>query len=414
MNDPILTNLNNPPLARRGFLASACKHCLGLGALASGVGALAQDAAPSSTLTPSSTFKMPGRFSRPAIDTEEGGLWSMMDREETKLRRSPLAIKDAALTKYLTDLTCRLTDGHCPDIRVHVMRMPMFNATMAPNGMMQIWSGLLLRVENEAQLAAIVGHEMGHYLERHQLEQLRDAKDKAMLAQIVGLVGGVAGAVGRIGIMASMFAFSREHEARADQMGMRLMKQAGYDGRQAAAVWDNLLGELKVTGGDEVGQRNAMFATHPPVGTRRDDLLKLAGDSGGNLGAAEFQKVIEPMRFGWLQDEIRRGQFEESVVLFDRLIQRNPQDAQVLYARGEVYRQRAEKDDLARSMDDLQKAVSLSPERTPVETHRSLGLLHKQRMDSPAAVQAFEKYLSLLPDAPDGGMVKSYLTELKP
>lgn len=406
--------MNNPTLPRRGFLASACKHCLGIGALVSGVSgvsASAQEAAPAST------FKMPGRFSRPAVDTEEGGLWNMMDREETKLRRSPLAIKDAALTKYLTDLTCNLSDGHCADIRVHVMRMPMFNATMAPNGMMQVWSGLLLRIENEAQLAAIVGHEMGHYLERHQLEQLRDAKDKAMLAQIVGLVGGIAGAVGRVGILASMFAFSREHEARADQMGMRLMKQAGYDGRQAATVWDNLLGELKVTGGEDAGQRNALFATHPPVGTRRDDLLKLAGEERGVSGrtnAAEFQKVIAPLRFGWLQDEIKRGQFEESVVLFDRLMQRNPQDAEVLFARGEIYRQRAEKDDLAHSLDDLQKATSFSPETTPALTYRSLGLLHKQRMDSPAAVQAFEKYLSLVPDAPDGGMVKSYLSELRP
>jgi predicted Zn-dependent protease len=403
--------MNNPTLPRRGFLQSACKHCLGLGALASGVGALAQDASPAS---PSSTFKMPGRFSRPAVDTEEGGLWNMMDREEVKLRRSPLAIKDPVLMKYLGDLTCRLTDGHCPDIRVHVMRMPMFNASMAPNGMMQVWSGLLLRVENEAQLAAIVGHELGHYLERHQLEQLRDAKDKAMLAQIIGLVGGVAGAVGRIGILASSLAFSREHETRADRMGMRLMKQAGYEGRQAAAVWDNLLAELKITGGEDVGQRNVMFATHPAVGSRRDDLLTLAGDSGGSKGATEYQKTIAPMRFGWLQDEIKRGQYEESVVLFDRLLARNTTDAEVLYARGEVYRLRAEQDDLQRSLDDLQRATAAAPDQAPAEAYRSLGLLHKQRLDTTAAVQAFEKYLSLVPDAPDGGMVKAYLTELKP
>ena len=77
-------------------------------------------------------LQIPGRFARPAVDTEEGGLWSLMDREEARLRRSPLAIRDPALGKYLTDLTCHLTDGHCPDIRVHVMRTPVFNASMAP------------------------------------------------------------------------------------------------------------------------------------------------------------------------------------------------------------------------------------------------------------------------------------------
>jgi beta-barrel assembly-enhancing protease len=399
-------NASLPRAGRRGFLQSACKHCLGLGALVAGVPAFAQDVGSSSGV-----FKVPGRFSRPAMDSEEGGLWSLMDREEAKLRRSPLAIRDAALGKYLTDLTCRLADGHCPDIRVHVMRTPHFNASMAPNGMMQVWSGLLLRVENEAQLAAIIGHEMGHYLERHQLEQLRDAKNKAVLAQMVGLVGGVAGAVGKIGILASMFAFSREHETRADLAGMRLMKEAGYDGRQAAQVWDNLLGELKITGGENVGERNAMFATHPPVGNRRNELLKLAGEGAGTTGTSEYQRMIAPLRFGWIEDEIKRGQFEESVVLFDRLLAAKPADSEVLYARGEIYRLRGDAEDLPRSLDDLTRAAA--SEKPPSETFRSLGLVHKQRGDAPAAAQAFEKYLAMVPDAPDAGLLKAYLSELK-
>jgi beta-barrel assembly-enhancing protease len=398
--------MNFAQSARRGFLQSACKHCLGIGALFSGLPAMAQNAAPSNRL------QVPGRFSRPAVDTDEGGLWSLMDREEAKLRRSPLAIREPALGKYLSDLTCRLADGHCPDIRIHVMRTPMFNASMAPNGMMQVWSGLLLRVENEAQLAAIIGHELGHYLERHQLEQLRDAKDKAVLAQLVGLVGGIAGAVGKIGILATQFAFSREHETRADRLGMSLMKQAGYEGRQAALVWDNLLGELRITGGENVGKRSAMFATHPPAGNRRDDLLALAGDGGGITAAAEYQRVIASLRFGWLQDEVKRGQYEESLVLFDRLLSGKPSDTDILYARGEVYRLRGDKDDLSRSLEDLTRATAA--EKPPVEAFRSLGLAHKQRADAPAAVRAFEKYLALAPEAPDSGLVKAYLAELKP
>lgn len=395
--------MNDPEAPRRGFLRSACRHCLGLGALAAGLPAPAQE----------KPFQIPGRFSRPAAETDEGGLWSLMDREEARLRRSPLAIRDPALAKYLADLTCRLTEGHCADIRIHVMRTPFFNASMAPNGMMQVWSGLLLRVENEAQLAAIIGHELGHYLERHQLEQLRAAKDKAVLAQLVGLVGGVAGAVGRIGILASMFAFSREHEERADRLGMRLLQQAGYDGTEAPRVWDNLLGELKVTGGDDVGSRSALFATHPPAGNRRDLLLKMAAEGGGgSSGSPEFQRVVAPLRFGWLQDEIRRGQYEESLVLFDRLVGRAPADAQLLFARGEVYRLRGDAGDLPRALDDLSR--SAAAHEPPAETFRALGLVHQQRADGAAAAQAFEQYLALAPDAPDAGIVRASLAELRP
>jgi beta-barrel assembly-enhancing protease len=393
---------------RRAFLRSACKHCLGMGALLPGLPAFAQGVA----AVDSAGMPLPAeRFSRPALETDEGGLWGMMDREETRLRRSPFVVRDAELGKYLQDLVCRLAGDHCPDIRVHVVRTPLFNATMAPNGMMQIWTGLLLRVENEAQLAAVLGHEIGHYLERHTLERLRDLRSRAAFAQFIGMFG-LVGAIGQLGALAGAFAFSRDHETRADRLGMRLMKRAGYDGRQAAQVWDNLLGELKITGGEDVGKRSPMMATHPPVETRRDELLKLAGDAPGSTGAEQYQQAVSRFRLGWLQDEIRRGQFEESLVLFNRFLSRNAQDTQALYARGEVYRLRAGQQDLQFSLDDLTRSTAL--DQAPAEAFRALGLVQKQRTDGPAAVRAFEKYLAVAPEAADAGLIKNYIAELTP
>jgi predicted Zn-dependent protease len=393
--------MNELASGRRGFLRSACRHCLGLGALA-GLPGLAQDL---------SAIKVPPRFSRPAADTDEAGLWGLMDREEMRLKRSPLAIQDAGLKTYLTGLVCKLSDGHCPDIRVHPVRVPHFNAMMAPNGMMLVWSGLMLRVDNEAQLVAILGHELGHYLERHQVEQLRAAKDRAVLSTMVGFIGGVGTFVGQIGLLANMFAFSREHEARADRMGMRLMRHAGYDGREAAAVWDNLLAELQVTGGKNVGKRGDMFETHPTTAGRRDELLQLAGNAGGVTGEESYRKAIAPLRFGWLQDEVKRGQYEESLLLFDRMLGKDDKDADVLYARGEVFRLRDDGGDAEKALADLARASRLS--KAPAETFRSLGLLHQQRRDRAAAAQAFETYLARAPQAADAELVRSYLAELK-
>ncbi|MDB5857663.1 MAG: hypothetical protein JWQ76_1352, partial [Ramlibacter sp.] len=110
--------------------------------------------------------------------------------------------------------------------------------------------------------------------------------------------------------------------------------------------------------------------------------------------------------------EVKRGQYEESLVLFDRLLSRNGSDVEVLYARGEVYRLRGDKDDLQRSVDDLARATAA--EKAPVEAFRSLGLAEKQRLNAPAAARAFEKYLALSPTAPDAGLVREYLAELKP
>jgi hypothetical protein len=388
--------------SRRGFLRSACRHCLALGALSSGLAAFAAE----------DDNPVPQRFARPAPETDEAGLWAIMDREEARVRRSPLTIKDEGLRTYLHDMVTRLAPAHGPDIRPHIVRMPLFNAMMAPNGMMLVWTGLLLRCENEAQLAAVVGHELGHYLERHSVEQLRLARNHALVAQLAGLVGGLGGVAGQIGVMASMFAFSREHESRADRLGMRLMKHAGYDGGQAPVVWENLLAELKVTGGEDAGSRQDIFATHPTTAGRRDELRQMAGNGGGDLGADRLRQAIAPLRLSWLQDEIKRGQYEESLVLLDRMVARDAQDVEALYARGEVYRLRDEGGDGNRALADLNLAAQLKA--PPAETFRSLGLMHQQRRDPVAAVANFEQYLIKAPNAADAGLVRGYLTDLKP
>jgi predicted Zn-dependent protease len=396
--------MTRPADGRRAFMRSACRHCLALGAFGAGARAFAQ-------AVPELPAALPTRFTRPAVDTDEGGLWAIMDREETRLRRSSFAVHDEALTRYLTSLVCKLAGDHCPDARVHVVRTPYFNASMAPNGMMQVWTGLLLRVDNEAQLAAVLGHEMGHYLSRHTLERMRDVKSKTAVAAFMGMFG-LVGAIAQIGVVASAFAFSREQEQQADRWGMKLMRDAGYDCSQAAQVWDNLIEELKVTGGADAGKRSALFATHPPAADRRDELMRLAGASQGALGADEYRAVIAPHRLEWLKDEVRRGQYEESLVLFGRMLKREPDDAQALFARGEVYRLRDAPGDTELALADLSRATAAL--KAPPDAFRSLGLVHRRRSDTVAAGTAFQQYLALEPDSADAALIKTYLTESKP
>ena len=72
-------------------------------------------------------------------------------------------------------------------IRVYAMRQPDFNASMAPNGMMIVHTGLLAHMRNEAQLAAVLGHESGHYLRRHSVQNWRSLKSKSAAMAVVGI-----------------------------------------------------------------------------------------------------------------------------------------------------------------------------------------------------------------------------------
>jgi tetratricopeptide (TPR) repeat protein len=139
--------------------------------------------------------------------------------------------------------------------------------------------------------------------------------------------------------------------------------------------------------------------------------MELAGTAGGVTGEERYRAVIAPFRLGWLQDEVKRGQYEESLVLFDRLVADDPHDADVLFARGEVRRLRGDGTDGERALVDLGAAAQMPAARADV--FRSLGLLYRQRNDPAAAQQAFQRYLAQAPQAPDAPMVRSYLTEWK-
>ena len=386
-------------MKRRRFLAAGCLCGLGVAPLLS-------RAQPVQEL-PAEAWRMPERFVRPENASDEGGLWALMDREETRLRRSPFAIRDAALQARVQDMACRLAGPHCPDVRVYLMRTPFFNASMAPNGMMQVWSGLMLRVENEAQLAAVLGHEIGHYLARHSVERLRSAKTHSSAATVAAMFG-LVGAIAQLGVAASFSGYSRDHERAADRIGVALMRNAGYDPAEAAKIWQNLLLETKAN--PDARSPNPLFSSHPAPEERMETLHEIAqANQGGVSKEAEWNQAVKPFLQEWLADEVKRGRREESLALLNRMIARSP-NALYLFARGESYRLRGGEGDLDAAVADYLAAASAGGE--PAETHRSLGTVYRARQQAPAAKASFQRYLDLAPNAPDSLMIKSYLEEM--
>lgn len=384
-------------MKRRQLLRWGCAHCAAVGGWVQAQASLPAEWIP------------PPRFERPDVASDEGGLWALMDREETRLRRSPFRMREEGLNKYLTDIVCKLGGDHCPDIRVYPMRTPYFNASMAPNGMMQVWSGLLLRMENEAQLAAVLGHEIGHYLRRHAVERLRDIKSRAAFGQIIGLFG-VAGLVGQLATLAGALAFSREHEREADRIGIQLLQRNGYLPQEASKVWRNLLAELRAVPGADPTRDSVLFATHPGVDERAQTLSELAAGMAGEPREAEYQAQIAPLRQGLLEDELKRGRLPESLALLDRMIAREAGSAELLHFRGEARRLSGSEADRLLALEDFQAA--LRAPRPLVLTHRSLGYLHRAMQQPEAARAAWTDYLALAPDAPDAALIKQTLTEL--
>lgn len=344
---------------------------------------------------------------RPLSSSDEGGLWHVMDKVEGDIKRSRHLIRDPEWNAYLREIMMRLSADFSNDMRIYMMRTPHFNATMAPNGMMQVWTGLLVRVDNEAELAAVLGHEMGHYMQRHSLAKLRDARARADVATFLGLGLGAAGSLAGMAIMAGHFSFNRDQEREADTIGLDLMTRAGYSPISASEVWQQLIEEQKADPNPK--NDGVMFATHPSNDERMNTLKAKANESGvqGQSYAERYREKMKSIRFMLLEDELRLRQYERSLVLLQRLQKEMPGDGELIYFEAEAYRLRDKDEDRKTAEAAYERA--LLAQNAPPQTWRSLGLVQYRDGRRDVATKSFQKYLELRPDAEDRAIIVSYM-----
>ena len=352
---------------------------------------------------------------RPNIESIEAGLWMQMDNYEEKLKTSGSRLKDKNLDKYLKDILCNLTE-YCQDIRVYVQDIPYFNAFMAPNGMMVVWTGLLLRVGNEAQLAAVIGHEAGHYIRRHSLKAWLDAKARTDLMAILSIglaVGGVPGGgdifnisqLLQAGIMAK---HSRDNEREADEIGLDSLIKAGYDPDEAPKVWENIIKEM------ELGENKnppAFFASHPNPKERIKNLkeqTKKYSDIKRNHNKENLKNIISPHTKNWIKNEIRtNNKIEQTSFIFSNFFD-NKEDSHLLkFYQGEIYRLKKEEKNNEKAIELYKESIEENDNFPDV--YRELGLLLLKEEKKDEARKNLEKYVTLAPNAKDVEIVKSYI-----
>ena len=341
-------------------------------------------------------------------DLDEAGLWFAMDRAEKTVAAAPERITDPALQDYLNTLSCRLAADLCSDIRIYLIRQPYLNAFMAPNGMMVIFTGTLARTENEAQLAFVMAHEIGHYRSRHSLENWRHLKNVSNLMTGIGSItaGTGVGVVAVLGAYANLASFSRDQEREADALGFKALQAAKLDLAAPGELWSAAYEEEKV---NPKGMLSGVFASHPATLERRDRLNKMAQSSavGGTDGSERFRTLIKPYRSAWLSDELARRNYAQSEVMLARLATIPWDLGTVKNFQGELYRKRAQPGDLTLAASAYQAALR-EPGVSPA-TFRDLGTTLKRLGNNAAAQDAFREYLKRAPDANDAAMIRSYL-----
>jgi predicted Zn-dependent protease len=145
------------------------------------------------------------------------------------------------------------------------------NAFALPGGKVGVYTGLFKVARNDDQLATVLAHEIGHAIARHGAERM----SQGLLAQLGGVaVGAATGsqayvqAYTQLATLGVILPYSRTQESEADEIGLMMMAEAGYDPREAVKLWQN----FEALGGERPPE---FLSTHPAEGTRIERLQAL-------------------------------------------------------------------------------------------------------------------------------------------
>jgi predicted Zn-dependent protease len=237
---------------------------------------------------------------------------------DAQVRKQYGVYEDQKLNAYLNDMCQRLAKvSHRPNLpyKFEMVDASAVNAFAVPGGYVYFTRGILANLNSEAELAGVMGHELGHITARHSAQQY----SRAQLAQFGVLVGGLflgdlVSGVAQLGVGMLFLSFSRDNERQADQLGVEYASKAGYDGKELAGFFETL--ERMNPGSDRSGLPG-WFSTHPSPEDRVVAVRKEAGEWQQKLGSRDLKvnrevylRHIDGLLYG---DDPRQGYVDEGM-----------------------------------------------------------------------------------------------------
>jgi predicted Zn-dependent protease len=188
---------------------------------------------------------------------------------------------DAQLTARVRKVSQRLVPNTAtfrPDApswpwEFNTLKTDELNAYCMPGGKIMVYSGLVEKLNlTDAEMAAVIGHEIGHALREHSRERIsREYAQQVVLAGAAVVTGAgeaLQGLAGQVANVTFQLPHSREQESEADRIGLELMARAGYDPNAAVSVWKKMMAAEK-------SSPPQFLSTHPSPSTRIQDLQSL-------------------------------------------------------------------------------------------------------------------------------------------
>jgi predicted Zn-dependent protease len=207
---------------------------------------------------------------------------------------------DAELTAYVSSVGERLVAvSERPEIGYEftVLETEVVNAMAAPGGFVYVTTGLLTEARNEAELAGVLGHEIGHVVGRHSVKQIQLALGASLALSVITPDSEAWEQVVGLGTQVALTGYGRSQENEADTFGVLYGYRAGYDPHGMLTF----LEKLQNLQDRELTKFEAFFSTHPRTGDRIDHVreeLATLPSSGKELrvGEEEYNRHVADLR----------------------------------------------------------------------------------------------------------------------
>lgn len=224
---------------------------------------------------------------------------------------------DPALQSYIQTLGKRLAaTSERPNLpwTFRVVDDPAVNAFAVPGGFVYVTRGILAHINNEAQLASVVGHEIGHVTARHTAAEM-SKEQVATLGLVVGSIASKQVAqyagVAQQALSVLFLKFSRDNENQADELGVRYSSRANFDSREMVNVM-KVLDKLSASAG---GRLPEWLSTHPDPGNRVEHINSMVSKmqtdfAGATINRDSYERRLDGIMFG---QNPREGFFKNGV-----------------------------------------------------------------------------------------------------
>lgn len=349
-----------------------------------------------------------------------------MARENARKFEAEAEMWDEPLMEaYLTEITQRLVAVANPrpfQYRVRIVADPTVNAFTFGGGLVYVNAGLIARMENEAQLAMVLAHEIAHVTERHVPGGIEREFGLQVLGSLAARAAESTGALSGSALdqayeytmSAAINGHGRSQESEADRVGLRYMADAGYDPAEAPYTFQQLYEEY----GDQSAIQNFFWGSHPTNRSRFETLTRLVSEryAGGDattriVNTEEFKRRTRQLVIAVGLADYEANRFADAEEMFGKAAAVRADDPLPHYYLGKIALETGTADRLPEARQHLADAIAADETFAPA--YRELGLVHYRMGDREAAVAALEGFLEIAPDGEQAEQVREMIDELR-